>query len=157
MLVIISVRQIRHLPKRWLYDAKLSTHSIGRKPTSSSSEASVSMAEGTMPWQTSSAGGKSDEHFKYQYHPGGDKSKAPKNAPSALHSVIVPNVTLPKVSTSFAKQCIAGFCSGLTACSIRSYMTNTTNGVKKVTHKAPLCTGHITGPMMGGFAAFDCI
>lgn len=56
-----------------------------------------------MPWQTSSAGGKSDEHFKYQYHPGGDKSKAPKNAPSALHSVIVPNVTLPKVSTSFAE------------------------------------------------------
>lgn len=57
-----------------------------------------------MPWQTSSAGGKADEHFKYQYHPGGDKTKAPKNAPSALHSVIVPNVTLPKVSTLFAKQ-----------------------------------------------------
>ena len=57
------------------------------------------MAEGTMPWQTSSARGeaKQNEHFKYQYHPGGDSSKAPKDAPSALHSVIVPNVTLTKV------------------------------------------------------------
>ncbi|MCJ1226156.1 hypothetical protein MMC12_002805 [Toensbergia leucococca] len=70
---------------------------FGRKPTSSSSEAPVSMAEGTMPWQVSSAkGDEADEHFKYQYHPGGDKSKAPKDAPSALHSVIVPNVNLPK-------------------------------------------------------------
>lgn len=56
------------------------------------------MAEGSMPWQVSSAkGNKADDHFKYQYHPGGDKSKSPKDAPSALHSVIVPNVTLPKV------------------------------------------------------------
>ncbi|KAI4175094.1 MAG: hypothetical protein LQ343_001855 [Gyalolechia ehrenbergii] len=37
-----------------------------------------------------------DEHFKYQYHPGGDPNKAPKKAPSALNSVIIPNVTLPK-------------------------------------------------------------
>ena len=73
--------------------------SPGRKPTSSSSEAPVSMAEGTMPWQSSKAKGdaKQNEHFKYQYHPGGDASKAPKDAPSALHSVIVPNVTLTKV------------------------------------------------------------
>ena len=56
------------------------------------------MAEGTMPWQVeSSKGSNPDEHFKYQYHPGGDKSKAPKDAPSALNSVIVPNVNLPKV------------------------------------------------------------
>ncbi|KAL8710209.1 MAG: hypothetical protein Q9220_005140 [cf. Caloplaca sp. 1 TL-2023] len=75
----------------------LAGYHFGRKPTSSSSEAPVSMAEGTMPWQTSSSKeGNTDEHFKYQYHPGGDKSKAPKDAPSALHSVIVPNVTLPK-------------------------------------------------------------
>ena len=70
---------------------------FGRKPTSSSSEAPVSMAEGTMPWQTTAKGDGADEHFKYQYHPGGDRSKTPKDAPSALHSVIVPNVTLPKV------------------------------------------------------------
>jgi len=71
----------------------------GRKPTSSSSEAPVSMAPGTMPWQVESSkkGENPDEHFKYQYHPGGDKNKAPKDAPSALHSVIVPNVNLPKV------------------------------------------------------------
>lgn len=71
---------------------------FGRKPTASSSEAPVSMAEGTMPWQTTAKGDGTDEHFKYQYHPGGDPNKAPKDAPSALHSVIVPNVTLPKVS-----------------------------------------------------------
>jgi hypothetical protein len=50
------------------------------------------MAEGTMPWQTE---GKSGD-FKYQYHPGGDKSRGKKDAPSALNTVIVPNVNLPK-------------------------------------------------------------
>ena len=70
---------------------------FGRKPTAASSEASVSMAEGTMPWQTTSKSDESNSNFKYKYHPGGDKNKAPKDAPSALHSVIVPNVTLPKV------------------------------------------------------------
>lgn len=74
---------------------------FGRKPTSASSETAVSMAPGSMPWQTESTGDGADEHFKYQYHPEGDKTKKPKNAPSALNSVIVPNVTLPKVSGSF--------------------------------------------------------
>ncbi|KAI9848557.1 MAG: hypothetical protein M1837_007226 [Sclerophora amabilis] len=70
---------------------------FGHKPTSSSSEASVGMAENSMPWQKgSSEGDKATEHFKYQYHPGGDPKNAPKDAPSALHSVIVPNVNLPK-------------------------------------------------------------
>ncbi|KAI9879902.1 MAG: hypothetical protein M1830_006569 [Pleopsidium flavum] len=69
---------------------------FGRKPTSSSSEAPVSMAQGTMPWQVDSAKGSASDDFKYQYHPGGDQNIAPKNAPSALHSVIVPNVNLPK-------------------------------------------------------------
>ncbi|KAI4088057.1 MAG: hypothetical protein LQ344_006372 [Seirophora lacunosa] len=78
----------------------LAGYHFGRKPTSSSSEAPVSMAEGTMPWQKSSAkGDDKNDHYKYQYHPGGDKNKAPKNAPSALNSVIVPNVTLPKVGS----------------------------------------------------------
>ena len=58
----------------------------------------MSMAEGTMPWQVEGKGKSASEHFKYQYHPGGDPNAAPKNAPSALHSVIVPNVNLPKVS-----------------------------------------------------------
>ena len=82
--------------------ASLLTHNSlpARKPTSSSSEAPVSMAPGSMPWQTDSKSHSknSDEHAKYQYHPGGDPSKAPKDAPSALNSGIVPNVTLPKVS-----------------------------------------------------------
>ena len=54
------------------------------------------MAEGTHPWQTE--GNEKGDSYKYQYHPGGDRSKAPKNAPSALNTVIVPNVTLRKVS-----------------------------------------------------------
>jgi len=68
---------------------------FGKKPTSASSEASVAMAPGSMPWQTDGKEGK-DSDFKYQYHPGGDKSQTPKDAPSALNSVIVPNVNLPK-------------------------------------------------------------
>lgn len=73
---------------------------FGRKPTSSSSETPVSIAPASMPWQTESKGDGADQHFKYQYHPGGDETKKPKDAPSALNSVIVPNVTLPKVSAS---------------------------------------------------------
>lgn len=42
-----------------------------------------------MPWEGSATG-------KYQYHPGGDPNVAPKDAPSALNTVIIPNVTLPK-------------------------------------------------------------
>lgn len=60
-----------------------------RKPTSSSSEQPVSMAANSKPWESGTSG-------KYQYHPGGDRTLAPKDAPSALHSVIVPNVNLPK-------------------------------------------------------------
>lgn len=56
------------------------------------------MAEGTMPWQVgSSKSDESGEHFKYQYHPGGDKKKGLKDAPGALNTVIIPNVTLTKV------------------------------------------------------------
>lgn len=47
------------------------------------------MAENSAPWESGTSG-------KYQYHPGGDRSAAPRDAPSALHSVIVPNVDLPK-------------------------------------------------------------
>ena len=74
---------------------------FGRKPTSATSEASVSMAHASMPWEVEDehhTSGDSQKHFKYQYHPRGDTSQAPKNAPSALNTVIVPNVTLPKVS-----------------------------------------------------------
>ncbi|RDW63877.1 hypothetical protein BP5796_10379 [Coleophoma crateriformis] len=70
---------------------------FGRKPTSSTSETKVAIASGSMPWQTESTkGDAARDNFKYQYHPGGDPKNPPKDAPSALHSVVVPNVNLPK-------------------------------------------------------------
>ena len=42
-----------------------------------------------MPWEGGAQG-------KYQYHPGGDPRAPPKDAPSALNAVVIPNVTLPK-------------------------------------------------------------
>lgn len=50
-----------------------------------------------MPWEREDKGGKA---FKYQYHPHGDKNQPLREAPSALNTVIVPNVTLPKVISS---------------------------------------------------------
>jgi hypothetical protein len=48
-----------------------------------------------MPWERDDDG----KIYKYQYHPHGDKSQPLRNAPSALNTVIVPNVTLPAVMT----------------------------------------------------------
>lgn len=42
------------------------------------------------PWETGGQG-------KYQYYPGGDRSAQPKEAPSAVNTVVVPDVNLPKV------------------------------------------------------------
>ena len=47
-----------------------------------------------MPWESGSGAG------KYQYYPGGDPSAAPKDAPSAVNVVVVPNVNLPKVRST---------------------------------------------------------
>lgn len=47
-----------------------------------------------MPWDRPSEDGKV---YKYQYHPHGDKNQPLRDAPSALNTVIVPNVTLPAV------------------------------------------------------------
>ena len=63
---------------------------FGRTPTKSTSESPVAIAKGSMPWETNSSEG------KYQYHPGGDASAAPKSAPSAVNVVVVPDVNLPK-------------------------------------------------------------
>jgi hypothetical protein len=49
------------------------------------------MTDKSMPWESGSTQG------KYQYHPGGDASAPPKDAPSAINSVIIPDVELPKV------------------------------------------------------------
>lgn len=59
-------------------------------PTTSGSEARIAKAQESEPWKTGRAS-------VYQYHPGGDPNQAPRDAPSALNVVIVPNVTLPKV------------------------------------------------------------
>lgn len=74
---------------------------FGRKPTSATSEAEVSVANSSMPWEVEGAHDHDDhsKHFKYQYHPRGDKNST-KNAPSALNTVVVPNVTLPRVRTA---------------------------------------------------------
>ncbi len=58
----------------------------GRSPTKSTSETPVTIS--SRPWEGEGEG-------KYKYHPGGDLSKEPKDAPSALNVVVVPNVTLP--------------------------------------------------------------
>ena len=63
---------------------------FARSPTNSNSEHPVAIADQSYPWESNTSG-------KYQYHPGGDRTAAPKDAPSALHSVIVPEVTLPAV------------------------------------------------------------
>ncbi|OQE29379.1 hypothetical protein PENSTE_c002G06603 [Penicillium steckii] len=67
---------------------------FGSKPTSVTSEASnVRIGESAMPWHGESEDGKV---YKYQYHPHGDKSQPLRAAPSAMNTVIVPNVTLPE-------------------------------------------------------------
>ena len=98
---------------------KLLTWSSGHKPTSASSESKVSIAEGTMPWQMDNS---NKDDFKYQYHPGGDKSKAPKDAPSALNTVIVPNVNLPKVHLLYLTH------GSMLTTRLSLCTTNTTNG-----------------------------
>ncbi|KAK3996999.1 hypothetical protein QBC44DRAFT_365185 [Cladorrhinum sp. PSN332] len=63
---------------------------FGRTPTTSTSESNVPIAQNSMPWESGST------HGKYQYFPGGDSSADPKDAPSAVNVVVVPNVNLPK-------------------------------------------------------------
>ncbi|KAL7925875.1 hypothetical protein ACQKWADRAFT_310155 [Trichoderma austrokoningii] len=60
---------------------------FGRSPTGATSESPVNVDK--MAWESGSEG-------KYSYHPGGDPSATPRDAPSALNVVIIPNVTAPK-------------------------------------------------------------
>ncbi|KAL5611448.1 hypothetical protein BROUX41_000942 [Berkeleyomyces rouxiae] len=71
-----------------LHICALLTHgnSTGANPTHANSETSVAVA--SQAWENNGAG-------KYQYYPGGDTNKAPKDAPSALNVVVVPAMTLP--------------------------------------------------------------
>jgi hypothetical protein len=56
------------------------------------------MTKSGMPWETGATEG------KYRYHPGGDGSAAPKDAPSAVNVVVVPDVNLPKVRICTSSQ-----------------------------------------------------
>lgn len=61
------------------------------------------MASEGMPWETGATEG------KYRYHPGGDPQAAPKDAPSAVNVVVIPDVNLPKVCPrADAPSCIPG-------------------------------------------------
>ncbi|KAK4247796.1 hypothetical protein C7999DRAFT_14216 [Corynascus novoguineensis] len=63
---------------------------FGRSPTQSTSENPVPLAKNSMPWETDST------HGKYQYYPGADANAPPKDAPSAVNVVVIPDVELPK-------------------------------------------------------------
>ncbi|KAK7415216.1 hypothetical protein QQX98_006063 [Neonectria punicea] len=62
---------------------------FGQSPTGATSETQVNIAKDGHPWEAGAGAG------KYKYHPGGDTNQEPKDAPSALNVVVVPNVTLP--------------------------------------------------------------
>jgi hypothetical protein len=52
----------------------------------------ISKVPDSEPWKDESHGG------KYVYYPDGDPKTSRKEAPKALNTTIIPNVTLPKVS-----------------------------------------------------------
>lgn len=81
---VCSSRFFQSLPNSHI--SPLLTKTTGRSPTKSTSETPVTIS--SRPWEGEGEG-------KYKYHPGGDLSKEPKDAPSALNVVVVPNVTLP--------------------------------------------------------------
>ncbi|EEP75639.1 conserved hypothetical protein [Uncinocarpus reesii 1704] len=69
---------------------------FGRSPTTVTSESNIRIGESAMPWEVDDEKAETQGHFKYQYHPHGDKNQPLKSAPSALNEVVIPNVTLPK-------------------------------------------------------------
>jgi hypothetical protein len=71
----------------------------GRTPTKATDETHVEIAKSGMPWESEGGEG------KYSYHPGGDTRNAPKDAPSAINVVVVPDVTLPKVNIVLPRYC----------------------------------------------------
>ncbi|PYH44942.1 uncharacterized protein BP01DRAFT_357293 [Aspergillus saccharolyticus JOP 1030-1] len=91
---LLGANQLQNFSPNWLTDCDSRTiyRYFGRKPTSVTSESNVRIGESAMPWEQADSEGKV---YKYQYHPHGDKSQPLRNAPSALNTVIVPNVTLP--------------------------------------------------------------
>jgi hypothetical protein len=109
----------------------------GRSPTTSTSESSVPLASKSMPWETNATQG------KYQYYPGGDSSAAPKDAPSAINTVVVPDVELPKVRASAL--CGLPLWLGKLTHHCRDSTTSTTSGARTATrHDSHLETAAYT-------------
>ncbi|KAI5779841.1 hypothetical protein EDC01DRAFT_776863 [Geopyxis carbonaria] len=72
---------------------------FGRNPTMAhSEEGRINMAAHSAPWNASDAELAEDDgrDYKYKYHPGANYRNAPKKAPGALHSVVVPSVTVSR-------------------------------------------------------------
>ncbi|EOD48614.1 uncharacterized protein LTHEOB_5076 [Neofusicoccum parvum] len=59
-------------------------------PTSATDSRKVPAVQGSEPWRTEGT------HGKYMYYPQGDTKNAPREAPSALNVVVLPEVNLPK-------------------------------------------------------------
>jgi len=95
-----------------------------------------------MPWETGATEG------KYRYHPGGNKSAPPKDAPSAVNVVVVPDVTLPKVQSSFIQ---GPFCTSIPGafadCLDSACTTSTTNGARMGTRRGIDQMGSMGGAM----------
>lgn len=82
---------------------------FGRNPTSKTrmGEEKINIPPNSAPWAAKDGEVENSDgnNYKYMYHPDGDYRNAPKKAPGALNSVIVPNVNLPKVCPILACQC----------------------------------------------------
>lgn len=74
--------------------AILAGYNLSSRPTSATSQEKVEIAPNSMPWQRGHED--SERVSKYKYHPGGNKKAEPMDAPSALNSVIIGPVTMPK-------------------------------------------------------------
>ncbi|PWW77408.1 hypothetical protein C7212DRAFT_314152 [Tuber magnatum] len=67
------------------------------KPTMAvGEEERINVVRGSAPWNEDGLPNSDENNYKYKYYPDADNRKPPKNAPAALHSVIIPNVNLPK-------------------------------------------------------------
>lgn len=74
-----------------------------------------------MPWETGATEG------KYRYYPGGDARAEPKDAPSAVNVVVVPDVNLPKVRTEIQPYDIKlamASCKSIGSCGNEEYIAN---------------------------------
>jgi hypothetical protein len=81
------------------YFGRRSTGTTGR-----GEEKSVRVAVKGQPWAAKEVENSDRNNYKYMYHPRGDVNNPPRRAPSALNSVIVPGVTLPKVGFPFERR-----------------------------------------------------